>query len=85
MKSQRDVQPFVRNSLLPNVNVFALLNTEALYNVFGTAFYDVVTGQVSAVRRRSFGFLSGAQPTGAGRRSAVAPGIPAIGRHAGAD
>ena len=45
MKSQRDVQPFVRNSLLPNVNVFALLNTEALYNVFGTAFYDVVTAK----------------------------------------
>jgi outer membrane protein len=41
MKSQLDVQPFVRNSLLPNVNIFALLNTEALYNVFGTSFYEV--------------------------------------------
>ena len=41
MKSQVDVQPFVRNSLLPNVNVFALVNTESLYNVFGTAFVEV--------------------------------------------
>jgi len=41
MKSQMDVQPFVRNSLLPNVNIFALVNTEALYNVFGTAFVEV--------------------------------------------
>jgi outer membrane protein len=41
MKSQLDVQPFVRNSLLPNVNIFALVNTEALYNVFGTAFTEV--------------------------------------------
>jgi outer membrane protein TolC len=41
MKSQLDVQPFVRNSLLPNVNIFALVNTEALYNIFGTAFTEV--------------------------------------------
>jgi outer membrane protein TolC len=42
MKSQLDVQPFVRNSLLPNVNIFALLNTVGLYNVFGTSFVELV-------------------------------------------
>jgi outer membrane protein len=49
MKSQRDVQPFVKNSLLPNVNIFALVNTEALYNVFGTAFYEMVSGKYPQV------------------------------------
>lgn len=41
MKSQLDVQPFVRNSLLPNVNIFALVNTVALFNVFGSAFVEM--------------------------------------------
>ncbi len=41
MKSQLDVQPFVRNSLLPNVNIFGLLNTVSLYNVFGTSFVEM--------------------------------------------
>jgi len=41
MKSQLDVQPFVRNSLLPNVNIFGLVNTVALYNVFGTSFVEM--------------------------------------------
>jgi outer membrane protein len=49
MKSQRDVQPFVKNSLLPNVNIFALVNTEALYSVFGTAFTEVVEGKYPQV------------------------------------
>ncbi len=41
LKSQQDVQPFVRNSLLPNVNIFGLVNTVALYNVFGTSFVEM--------------------------------------------
>jgi outer membrane protein len=40
IKSEQDVMPFLDNALLPNVNAFALLNTEGLYNVFGTSFYD---------------------------------------------
>jgi outer membrane protein len=42
LKSQLDVQPFVRNSLLPSVNIFALVNTVGLYNVFGTSFVELV-------------------------------------------
>jgi outer membrane protein TolC len=49
MKSQTDVQPFVRNSLLPNVNIFALVNTEALYNVFGTSFVEVAQAKYPQV------------------------------------
>lgn len=49
MKSQRDVQPFVRNSLLPNVNIFGLVNTEALYNVFGTSFVEVAQAKYPQV------------------------------------
>jgi outer membrane protein TolC len=41
LKSQRDVQPFVRNSLLPSVNIFGLINTVSLYNVFGTSFVEM--------------------------------------------
>jgi outer membrane protein len=41
MKSQLDVQPFVRNSLLPNVNIFGLINTVSLYNLFGTSFVEM--------------------------------------------
>jgi len=42
IKSQQDVMPFLDNALLPNVNVFGLVNTAGLYNVFGTALaYDV--------------------------------------------
>jgi outer membrane protein len=41
LKSQQDVQPFVRNSLLPSVNIFGLVNTVALYNVFGTSFVEM--------------------------------------------
>ncbi len=41
IKSQQDVMPFLKNALLPNVNAFFLMNTEGLYNIFGTAFvYD---------------------------------------------
>jgi outer membrane protein len=41
IKSQEDVMPFLDNALLPNVNVFALVNTAGLYNTFGTSFsYD---------------------------------------------
>jgi outer membrane protein len=42
MKSQMDVMPFMRNALLPNVNVFALITTVGLYDVFGTSMVDVV-------------------------------------------
>jgi len=40
IKSQQDVMPFLDNSLLPNVNIYGLINTAGLYNVFGTAFVD---------------------------------------------
>ena len=42
MKSQQDALPFIRNALLPNVNVFALVTTVGLYNVFGTSMVDIV-------------------------------------------
>jgi outer membrane protein TolC len=40
IKSQQDVMPFLDNALLPNVNVFGLVNTAGLYNVFGTSMVD---------------------------------------------
>ena len=42
IKSQQDVIPFIRNSLLPSLNVFGLVSTVALDNVFGTAFIDAI-------------------------------------------
>jgi len=42
IKSQTDVLPFLSNSLLPSVNVFALVNTVGLYNIFGTGFTEAV-------------------------------------------
>ncbi|HLH39647.1 MAG TPA: TolC family protein [Bryobacteraceae bacterium] len=42
IKSQRDVQPFVRNSLLPSMNIFGLMTTDALSNEFGTAWVEAV-------------------------------------------
>jgi outer membrane protein TolC len=40
IKSEQDVMPFLDNALLPNVNVFGLVNTAGLYNVLGNAFVD---------------------------------------------
>ncbi len=42
IKSQQDAIPFIKNSLEPNVNVFGLVNTVGLYNVFGTSFTEAV-------------------------------------------
>ncbi|MEI9970784.1 MAG: TolC family protein [Ignavibacteriota bacterium] len=42
IKSQKDAQPFIRNSLMPNVNVFGLVTTVGLYNVFGTSLWDAI-------------------------------------------
>jgi outer membrane protein TolC len=42
IKSQQDAIPFIKNSLEPNVNVFGLVNTVGLYNVFGTSFNQVL-------------------------------------------
>jgi outer membrane protein len=42
LKSQQDVLPFIRNALLPNFNVFGLVTTVGLYNVFGTSFTEAV-------------------------------------------
>jgi outer membrane protein len=42
MKSQQDALPFIKNSLLPNVNIFALMTTSGLYNIFGTAFSETI-------------------------------------------
>ncbi len=42
IKSQEDVLPFLRNALLPNLNVFALVNNVGLYNYPGTAFYQAI-------------------------------------------
>jgi outer membrane protein len=42
IKSQQDVLPFLHNALLPNVNVFALVSTVGLYNVFGSAFTEAI-------------------------------------------
>jgi outer membrane protein TolC len=40
MQSQRDALPFIQNSLLPNVNVFGLITTVGLYDVFGTSMVE---------------------------------------------
>jgi outer membrane protein len=40
IKSEQDVLPFLENALLPNLNVFGLVNTAGLYSIFGTAFVD---------------------------------------------
>ena len=42
IKSQQDVLPFIRNALLPNFNVFGLVTTVGLYNVFGTSFVEAI-------------------------------------------
>jgi outer membrane protein len=42
IKSQKDALPFIRNALLPSVNIFAQVSTVGLYNVFGTAFVDAL-------------------------------------------
>jgi len=42
IKSQEDVLPFLKNALLPNLNVFALVNSVGLYNFPGTAFYRAI-------------------------------------------
>ncbi len=42
LKSQQDVLPFIRNALLPNFNVFGLVTTVGLYNVFGTSFVEAI-------------------------------------------
>ncbi|HLI85204.1 MAG TPA: TolC family protein [Bryobacteraceae bacterium] len=42
IKSQQDVLPFLHNALLPSVNVFGLLSTVGLYNVFGTSFTEAI-------------------------------------------
>jgi len=42
IKSQEDVMPFIRNALLPNLNIFALVTTVGLYNVFGTSFTEAI-------------------------------------------
>jgi outer membrane protein TolC len=42
IKSQKDALPFIRNALLPSVNVFGLVSTVGLYNVFGTSFTEAV-------------------------------------------
>lgn len=34
--------PFIRNALLPNVNVFALATTVGLYDVFGTSLSEAI-------------------------------------------
>ncbi len=40
IKSEQDVMPFLQNALLPNVNIFGLINAEGLNTVFGTALAD---------------------------------------------
>jgi len=42
IKSQKDAMPFIRNALTPNVNLFALVTTVGLYNVFGTSLWESV-------------------------------------------
>jgi outer membrane protein len=42
IKSQQDVLPFLHNALLPSVNMFALVSTVGLYNVFGSAFTEAI-------------------------------------------
>ncbi len=42
IKSQQDAMPFIRNALTPNVNVFALVTTVGLYDVFGTSLWESI-------------------------------------------
>ncbi|MBV8731085.1 MAG: TolC family protein, partial [Acidobacteriia bacterium] len=42
IKSQQDVLPFLKNTLLPKLNLFGLVSTVGLYNVFGTSFSEAV-------------------------------------------
>jgi outer membrane protein TolC len=42
IKSQEDVLPFLKNALLPTVNVFALVTTVGLYNYFGSSFTEAL-------------------------------------------
>jgi outer membrane protein len=42
IKSQEDVQAFIHNALLPNLNVFAMVSTVGLYNVFGDSFTEAI-------------------------------------------
>jgi outer membrane protein len=42
IQSEKDAMPFIRNALTPNVNVFALVTTVGLYNVFGTSLWESV-------------------------------------------
>jgi len=42
IKSQNDAMPFIRNALTPNVNVFGLVTTVGLYNVFGTSLWESI-------------------------------------------
>jgi len=42
IKSQEDTLPFLKNALLPSVNVFALVSTVGLYDYFGTSFTEAV-------------------------------------------
>ena len=42
IKSQQDVMPFIRNALLPNFNIYGLITTVGLYNVFGTSFTEAL-------------------------------------------
>lgn len=41
IKSEKDVLPFLKNALLPNLNVFALFNTVGLYNTYSTSSLDL--------------------------------------------
>jgi outer membrane protein len=41
LKSEQDALPFIDNALKPNINVFGLVNTVGLYNVFGTSFSEL--------------------------------------------
>ncbi|HTX39131.1 MAG TPA: TolC family protein [Bryobacteraceae bacterium] len=42
LKSEMDAMPFIRNALLPSVNVFGLITTVGLYDVFGTSMVDAI-------------------------------------------
>jgi outer membrane protein TolC len=42
IQSEKDALPFIRNALTPNVNVFALVTTVGLYNVFGTSLWESI-------------------------------------------
>ncbi len=42
IKSETDVLPFIRNSLLPNLNAFVLFSTVALDDILGTALVEVI-------------------------------------------